>query len=193
MANNEGEIQAEERFRQSLRARREQRGWSMGELARRMVAEGWDDFHQATISRLEKGQRPIRVAEARTLARLLETSVSEMMAPQREQAIAMELAAAVDAAKDRERFIRGAAGGLDPLYLDLQLALKEAETLDPAIWQDPALRDRFEQQRNYARGRARMTAAGFLRSVVETIEENYERAADVASLFESQQEPEEDE
>ncbi|MDQ0922489.1 transcriptional regulator with XRE-family HTH domain [Pseudarthrobacter sp. W1I19] len=46
-----------------------------------MAADGWDGFHQTTISRIEKGQRPVRLAEARALAKVLESQVGLMMAP----------------------------------------------------------------------------------------------------------------
>lgn len=56
----------------------------MGELARRMVDAGWSDFHQATVSRIEKGQRPVRLGEARALARLLGVHLGYMTAPNEE-------------------------------------------------------------------------------------------------------------
>lgn len=67
------------RFREALGELRRERGFSQGELARHMVAAGWTDFHQTTISRLEKGTRPIRLGEARALARVLGTDVSYMI------------------------------------------------------------------------------------------------------------------
>lgn len=70
----------EERFRQSLHERRLELNLSMGELARRMVDAGWPEFHQATISRIEKGQRPVRLGEARTLARILDQPLGYMLA-----------------------------------------------------------------------------------------------------------------
>lgn len=69
----------ETQFRVSVKDLREQRKWSQGELARRMAAEGWTDFHQTTISRIEKGARPVRLGEARTLARLLGADVGLMI------------------------------------------------------------------------------------------------------------------
>lgn len=74
------ELFEELRFRQNLQKRREAHGWSMGELARRMEQAGWTDFHQATVSRIEKGQRGIGLGEARTLARLLGVDLGAMIA-----------------------------------------------------------------------------------------------------------------
>ena len=68
------------RFREAMQNLRNARGWSQGELARRMVAEGWKDFHQATISRIEKGSRPVRLGEARAIARILDVPLSSMLA-----------------------------------------------------------------------------------------------------------------
>ncbi|WP_423445261.1 helix-turn-helix transcriptional regulator [Kocuria sp. KSNUG] len=78
------ELLEEDRFRQSLRQCREEQGLSMGELARRMVDAGWSDFHQATVSRIEKGQRPVRLGEARALSRLLGVHLGYMTAPNEE-------------------------------------------------------------------------------------------------------------
>ncbi|WP_129359767.1 helix-turn-helix transcriptional regulator [Rothia uropygioeca] len=69
------------RFRQEVQRRRAEKGWSQEALAKKMYDAGWTDFHQATISRIEKGKRPVRLGEARTLARILESSVGAMLAP----------------------------------------------------------------------------------------------------------------
>lgn len=71
-------VNDEKRFVENLQAARRRLGWSQGELARRMVAEGWDTYSQMTVSRTEKGERPIRLAEARDLAKVLGTTVDEM-------------------------------------------------------------------------------------------------------------------
>lgn len=75
-----GRDQLEElQFRESVHKLRTDQRLSQGELARRMVAEGWEHFNQATISRIEKGTRPVRLGEARALARVLQTEVSYMI------------------------------------------------------------------------------------------------------------------
>ncbi|TLP75508.1 helix-turn-helix domain-containing protein [Nesterenkonia sphaerica] len=69
----------EMRFREAVNRLRTDQGLSQGELARRMVSEGWEHFNQATISRIEKGTRPVRLGEARALARVLNTDVGYMI------------------------------------------------------------------------------------------------------------------
>lgn len=78
-ASKNPEMIEEEQFRLNLTALRKQRGLSQGKLAELMVAAGWDDFYQATISRIEKGTRPVRLGEARTLAKLLGADVASML------------------------------------------------------------------------------------------------------------------
>lgn len=70
----------ERAFADSLRLLRERKGWSQGELARQMVAAGWDTYSQMTVSRTEKYERPIRLSEARALAHLMGSTVEEMIA-----------------------------------------------------------------------------------------------------------------
>lgn len=59
---------------QSIERLREVQGWSMRELARRMKDRGWQ-WTPTTASKVEKGERPIRLAEAPDLADLLDTTV----------------------------------------------------------------------------------------------------------------------
>lgn len=69
----------ESRFAESAKELRERNGWSQGELARRMVEEGWETYSQMTVSRTEKHERPIRLGEARALARVLGSDVNLMV------------------------------------------------------------------------------------------------------------------
>lgn len=69
----------ETRFAESMQRLRESRGWSQGELARRMVAEGWVNYSQMTVSRTEKLERPIRLGEALAVARVFNVSLPMML------------------------------------------------------------------------------------------------------------------
>lgn len=51
---------------------------SQTDLARKMVERGFDSYSQTTVSRTEKGERPIRLGEARVLAEILDSSIDEM-------------------------------------------------------------------------------------------------------------------
>jgi transcriptional regulator with XRE-family HTH domain len=68
----------EENFARRMAELRTDLGMSQSELARRMVENGFDSYSQMTVSRTEKGDRPIRLGEARVLARILNSSVEEM-------------------------------------------------------------------------------------------------------------------
>ena len=70
----------ETNFAESMQRLREARGWSQGELARRMVAEGWANYSQMTVSRTEKLDRPIRLGEASAIARLFGVNLALMTA-----------------------------------------------------------------------------------------------------------------
>lgn len=70
----------ESNFAESMQRLREARGWSQGELARRMVAEGWENYSQMTVSRTEKLDRPIRLGEASAIARLFGVNLALMTA-----------------------------------------------------------------------------------------------------------------
>lgn len=85
----------EARFVASMKRLREQRGWSQGELARRMAESGWDGFHQTTISRIEKGERPVRLGEAKGIATLLEVPVARMLIPSEEANLLQNLSDAL--------------------------------------------------------------------------------------------------
>ncbi len=52
---------------QKVRQLRMERGWSQEQLAEKLNSLGWA-VHQTTIAKLEAGTRPIRIAEADTLA-----------------------------------------------------------------------------------------------------------------------------
>lgn len=71
----------EQRFVESLTFHRTRRGMSQSELARQMVDRGWPTYSQMTVSRTEKGDRPIRLSEARSLAAVLGVTLDEMITP----------------------------------------------------------------------------------------------------------------
>lgn len=80
--------QEEAWFIASMKRIRENLGWSQGELARRMNDTGWSAFHQTTISRIEKGERPVRLGEARGIASALGAFVGQMiLAPEGSNAV----------------------------------------------------------------------------------------------------------
>lgn len=91
------------RFRTAIHELRQDRKMSQGELARRMVSEGWESFNQATISRIEKGTRPVRIGEAQALARIVGTTLEELLTPTTELTLLREF---FECLEDVERSIR---------------------------------------------------------------------------------------
>lgn len=58
---------------------REANGMSQAELVQKLRTNGWTNVHPTTISRIEKGERPVRLSEATRIARILGQDVSLMM------------------------------------------------------------------------------------------------------------------
>lgn len=75
---NQFEIE-ELQFRTDMQRRRTKLGMSQGELARRIQHLGLTEFHQTTVSRIEKGTRPVRLGEAHAIAKALGTSPEIMI------------------------------------------------------------------------------------------------------------------
>jgi len=62
----------------NVRRLREQAGLKQADLVAQLRDNGLEDWHPTTLSRTESGERPIRLAEAHVLARVLGTSVEEL-------------------------------------------------------------------------------------------------------------------
>ena len=65
-------------FVTAMRRIREGLGISQGEMAARLNEAGWAGFRQATVSRLEKGERTVRLAEAYAIAKTLGIPLQQM-------------------------------------------------------------------------------------------------------------------
>ncbi|MGO2111924.1 MAG: helix-turn-helix domain-containing protein [Pseudoclavibacter sp.] len=101
-----GTVAPESNFIANMRRRRESLGMSQSDLAAQMADLGWKTFRQATVSRLEKGDRPLRLAEAEALAQILRSNVTAMVRP----AVEREIVEALDAlAEDITLAASGAA------------------------------------------------------------------------------------
>lgn len=119
----------EQRFAENLRAMREALGWNQSELARRLGEAGLDGFHQTTISRVEKGERPIRLGEATVVAQVLGVPVERLTGDgadlaalagirtnlARVRSAERDLYRALAAFDDSVQRLRGAVGDPDPM------------------------------------------------------------------------------
>src|ERR1700736_1720387 len=59
----------EKSFGEKVRQWRRERNWSQEEVADKLRAQGFD-MHQTTVAKIERGTRPLRVAEAAAIATL---------------------------------------------------------------------------------------------------------------------------
>lgn len=66
-------------FAANVKAQREAIGYSKAELVRRLSALGWGSAHQTTLTRIEEGERPARLGEARLIARALRVPLHTLM------------------------------------------------------------------------------------------------------------------
>lgn len=153
------EYEAEEaRFAESVKQRREAKGWNQTELAKRMVLHGWKNFTQMTISRTEKGERPIRLSEARALAEVLGATVSLMIAPPEDAGIVEELAYSAGAVRLARRHIYAALSELERAKETASYVLHANQRRLSEI-SDPAMRTLFEEITSELEG---LTELGFM-------------------------------
>lgn len=64
----------EKRFGEVVRGWRQSRGWSQEEVAEKLRHQGFE-MHQTTITKIERGTRPLRVAEASAIAQIFDMPV----------------------------------------------------------------------------------------------------------------------
>ncbi len=81
----------DEYFAQNMTRFREAAKMSQAELVTRLRKQGWNSVHPTTISRIEKGERPVRLSEADRIARVLGQDLSRMMSRPRHAGIEAEV------------------------------------------------------------------------------------------------------
>lgn len=69
-------------FRLSMRRLREEMGWTQNQLATELRQAGASEFSQVAVARLERGERAVKLGEARIIAKILGTSIDKMLEPQ---------------------------------------------------------------------------------------------------------------
>jgi transcriptional regulator with XRE-family HTH domain len=69
----------EEQFVRRMKVLREVQRISQGDMAARMVHAGWEYWRQTTVSRVEKFERNVRLAEAHDIAHILGLPLAEML------------------------------------------------------------------------------------------------------------------
>lgn len=66
-------------FRENLRAARTSRGLSLSELSRQLIDAGWKVFHTTTLTRIESGERAVKLDEAAVLAEFVGRELGDMV------------------------------------------------------------------------------------------------------------------
>ena len=66
-------------FGERVRAERRHRGWTQPELAKILRDKGIDPMHAVTVSKIEAGDRPVRITEALSLAECFGVSVDALL------------------------------------------------------------------------------------------------------------------
>lgn len=67
-------------FAANMLRRRQASGMSRADLVRELARDGWEP-HQTTITRIEKGEQKVRLAEAIAIANALNTELSQLLLP----------------------------------------------------------------------------------------------------------------
>lgn len=70
---------ADTNFAQNMAQAREDAGISQAELVQKLRDRGWKNVHPTTISRIEKGERPVKLSEAGRIAGALDQPLVRMM------------------------------------------------------------------------------------------------------------------
>jgi transcriptional regulator with XRE-family HTH domain len=117
---------SERRFAENLRDWRERRGVSQVKLAQEMAARGWP-WRQQTVTRVESGQRMVRLGEALAVAEILGTSVNMLTASSRETTAIDILAKATSRATEAYKQITEWTQTLLHQQGQLELSVAEAE------------------------------------------------------------------
>lgn len=73
-------MEEEAEFVRAMKRLRDERGWTQADLAKKMTEMGWSGIYQTTISRIESGDRPVRIGEARGIAKTFGVTVGLMLA-----------------------------------------------------------------------------------------------------------------
>jgi transcriptional regulator with XRE-family HTH domain len=117
---------SERRFAENLRQAREDKGMSQVKLAQEMAARGWP-WRQQTVTRVESGQRMVRLGEALAVAEILGTSVTMLTASTRETTAVYLLASSTSKVKQAFKEITRWTQTLLWNQGQLRTTLREAE------------------------------------------------------------------
>jgi transcriptional regulator with XRE-family HTH domain len=100
---------------------RERRGWNQGDLSKTLKAHGLN-WSQGTLSKVESGARPVRLAEAQLLATALRTKVYELL----------HADLPLQTESDTKQRVRAQLSWIDSATRELEQAQKHLEKVEDA-------------------------------------------------------------
>ncbi|WP_162320415.1 helix-turn-helix domain-containing protein [Nesterenkonia haasae] len=162
--------QGELNFASNLREMRIRDGLSQDALATKMQELGFDGINQMTISRIEKGQRPVRLSEARALAYLLNAGTEQMSSPSEEARAISELFDSLRRIDELEKTIENMKIEIldNVSFSQHALMLYDEHIDDLDFLLSPALRERVEQGRK----RLQSYVDGGYKQLMENVDNN---------------------
>lgn len=165
--------EADEYFTLNLKAAREARGWTQSQLAEALVERGIV-INQTAISRIEKGDREVRLAEARALAAIFNTTVDALSGSPEKFSSVIEWNRLTGNLKDSERDLRSAAFRYEQARLALRNYLE--------VSRDPLILWLSTQRENdwVVKAAKFFNAKAIVEDVVKRFEEELSRAADAS-------------
>lgn len=157
-------LDEERHFIANMKRIREELGLSQGELAKLMESGGWKGFHQTTISRIEKGERPVRLSEARGLSKALGALVGQMILPPKESKSLRDLELAVMRTEQAGKNIGYSVGELLDSQFVLKLELEKARELSVDPSADEWVTERYSNVLEAAKRALDLTPGGEMKS-----------------------------
>lgn len=139
------------RFMDNFKRLRTQTGMRQADIAEKLKDWGWEYFTQTTLSRLEKGERPLRLGEARALAAVIGRPISEMVAPPENVSALDRLAEVHRAGRNAELELFGALQSVVVARHNLENAIEAARGVDVDELGDDALKRRATGELKAAR------------------------------------------
>lgn len=115
---------------ENVRRFREALGLSQAQLAQRLTDSGLEGFHPQTVLRVEKGTRPLRLAEALVVAEALSVHVAELSEVDPDRAEQRAHFLAIKDAQDRQRELVDA---LTTYYIAQEVAMEVLDAYEARL------------------------------------------------------------
>lgn len=120
--------ESERRFAVNLRMLREREGVSQVKLAQEMAGRGWP-WRQQTVTRVESGQRMVRLGEALAIAGILRVSLDQLTAGSAESDAMEKVLSAASGVDNGARYVSGFVRALLAAHETARAVLAETEAM----------------------------------------------------------------